>query len=42
MLQNNQENGLKDRMSPGVAIAGYVMVIVIIAVLFLLAAPVSG
>jgi hypothetical protein len=42
MHQEDQENCPPDRMSIGVTIAGYAMAILLIALLFVLAAPVSG
>jgi hypothetical protein len=42
MHEDDQENGPRDRMSIGVAIAGYAMAILLITLLFVLAAPVSG
>ena len=42
MRQDNEDNGFRDRMSVGVAIAGYVLAIAIIVLLFVLAAPVSS
>jgi hypothetical protein len=42
MQPDNEDNGLRDRMSAGVAVAGYALAILIIVLLFVLAAPVSG
>jgi hypothetical protein len=42
MRQDNEDNGLRDRMTAGVAIAGYALAVLIIVLLFALAAPVSS
>lgn len=42
MRQDNEDNGLRDRMSVSVTIAGYALAVAIIALLFVLAAPVSA